>query len=66
LRYFDLTPNMEGIAMLKHIHSIAGAILFSSGWRVTAVLGLAASLTLALTGTSSAEPPSPCFFGYGF
>jgi hypothetical protein len=57
---------MEGLAMLKHIHSIDYPILLSRGWRVVTVLGLAAGLTLALTRIGSAEPPDPCFFGYGF
>jgi hypothetical protein len=56
---------MEVFAMLKLIHSIAGPNLLSRVWQVVAVLGLAASITIALTGTSSAEPPNPCF-GYGF
>jgi hypothetical protein len=60
-RYFDLTPDIEVLAMLKLI----GPILLPRWWQVVAVLGLAASVTLALTGTGSAEPPNPCF-GYGF
>ncbi len=35
-------------------------------WRFTAVLGLAASAMLALTGTSSALPPDPCDIFFGF
>jgi hypothetical protein len=52
--------------MPKLIHSISGQTLLSRAWQVASVFGLAASLTLALAGTGSAEPPSPCFLGYGF
>jgi hypothetical protein len=36
------------------------------GWRLVAVLGLAASAMLALTGTGSATPPDPCDIFFGF
>jgi len=52
--------------MLKLISPMASTLLFSRGCRLVAVLGFAASVVLALTGTGSAEPPSPCFEGFGF
>jgi hypothetical protein len=59
-------PNTEVLAMLKLISPVVSPILLSRAWQVVAVLGLAASVMLALTGTGSAEPPSPCVAGYGF
>jgi hypothetical protein len=52
--------------MLKIISPIASALLLSRGWQVVAILGLAVGVVLALTGTGSAEPPDPCFEGFGF
>lgn len=52
--------------MLKFISPMARPFLLLHGWQLVAVLGLAASVTLALTGPGSAGPPNPCVAGYGF
>jgi hypothetical protein len=52
--------------MFMLINPIIRPSLLSRGWRIVAVLGLAASVTLALTGTGSALPPDPCDIFFGF
>jgi hypothetical protein len=52
--------------MFMLINSFAGLLSSSRVFQLVVVLGVAVSVTAALTGSASALPPDPCDIFFGF
>jgi hypothetical protein len=52
--------------MSKLINPFVSLRLSPRAWPLVVLLGLAASITVALVGSASAAPPDPCDIFFGF
>jgi hypothetical protein len=52
--------------MSKLINPFVSPRLSSRAFQRVVLLGLAATITAALVGSASAEPPNPCYIFFGF